>query len=326
MAYLCLVVSNGMHLFSGERAQAEISLLSFSGRFILVSSLQALLFTYSLITLIDARYVTKKRVFGQLALILLFHLPVTIALAIKNTGYIKVSIYFFSGFYVFLLCYYTHLFRAKVKEFTWASNNFFSDDESQRIKWVKAIFYIAMFPIGLWALVVVLFPQIVLIETLFAIMCIFLYFYFGVGYINYLTDFFVLEPVVIRNPEPAQKVENSIVEKDASRDLEQKLACWINEKGFIKGGITINELAMQLDTNRTYLSNYINSHKNMNFNNWLNFLRIEEAMLIMKNNPDISLSSLASQLGYVNQSAFSRQFSAITGISPSLWRKNHSFT
>jgi len=322
MAYLCLVVSNSIHLFQGERILAEINLLSFSGRFILVSSLQALLFTYSLITLIDARYVTQKRVLGQLALIFIFYLPLSIALNIKNPIFIEISIYFFSAFYVFLLFYYISLFRTKIKQFIKASDDFFSGNEKQRIRWVKTIFYIAMCPIGWGALLVVLFPHIVLIETIFAIMCIFFYFYFGVGYINYLTDFFVLEPIVAGSSESI-KVEDDITEENGFEDLNQKLERWTNNKGFTKGEITISELALQLKTNRTYLSNYINSSKNMNFNRWLNSLRIEEAKNRMKENPDTPLSELASQLGYVNLSSFSRQFSAIVGISPSHWRKSN---
>ena len=59
--------------------------------------------------------------------------------------------------------------------------------------------------------------------------------------------------------------------------ISQKLNAWEFRKEYLQTGITIIKMAKALGINRTYLSNYINDTYAMNFNNWLNGLRIEEA-------------------------------------------------
>lgn len=321
IAYLCLVFSNIMHLMMGKRDLTDFSLMNFSARFVFVASLQALLFTYSLITLIDARYVTQNRVLKQLAFISIFYVPALAGMITNNGEVLQIGVYFFSAYYAFLLFYYTYVFRKKEKQFHRASDNFFSDDETRRVQWVQTIFYIAVFLIGIWALAVVVFPKEEWLESLFSIVCIFVYFYFGVKYINYIPDFYVLQPVVLCPDE--KEADDSTTETSCNDgNLTQRLQQWVENKSFTQNGINISDLATQLNTNRTYLSNYINSREGVNFNTWLNRLRIEESKAMLLSNPDISFSELSSNLGYPNQSVFSRQFSVVEGITPSAWRKN----
>jgi AraC-like DNA-binding protein len=60
---------------------------------------------------------------------------------------------------------------------------------------------------------------------------------------------------------------------------------------------------------------------NRTFREWINFLRIEEAMHLLTEHPDMTVSEIALRTGFASQSHFGQQFRAITGSSPSNWRK-----
>jgi len=282
----------------------------------IIPSFQALLFTFSLITLLDAAYVTKKRLWAQLIPLLLLS-ALTISGVAMNISWLILGLaYIFPAYYVYQLIYYTILFVKKYRKFEFDVNNFFSDNEIRRVRWVRTIFFISL-GIGVWALLFTLplgpLPKI--FDLAFILVCMMFYFYLAVRYLNYVHDFHTLGVVVASVPslEP--------LEIPAKNDFKQRLDKWVSSKLFVKQGITIKELAEQLYTNRTYLSNYINSTHKVSFSQWLNSLRIEEAQKRIMDNPNISLKDLTLDLGYKEQSTFSKQFFIVTGLTPSEWKK-----
>jgi YesN/AraC family two-component response regulator len=93
-------------------------------------------------------------------------------------------------------------------------------------------------------------------------------------------------------------------------------------KGYLKQGITINDVAAQIGTNRTYLSNLINAKKLKHFNSWVNELRVEEAKRIMAEHPELNIGDVSEMVGYSEQSNFTHHFTETTGVPPHKWRKN----
>ena len=104
--------------------------------------------------------------------------------------------------------------------------------------------------------------------------------------------------------------------------IEEKIRVWKKAGGMLRIGVTILDLSKDIGVNRTYLSHYINSRYESNFNHWINGLRIEEAQKRILEHPEISLMELAEQVGYSDMAHFSKQFKQIVGIPPSVWKKN----
>lgn len=104
--------------------------------------------------------------------------------------------------------------------------------------------------------------------------------------------------------------------------IKDRLGEWVQEKGFLNPRLTIIELCKIIGINRTYLSNYINHTYGLNFNLWINHLRIEEAKLLMVHPPKRNLSEIAERIGFTDLAHFSKQFKLQEGVSPSEWRKN----
>lgn len=93
---------------------------------------------------------------------------------------------------------------------------------------------------------------------------------------------------------------------------------------FLTKGITLSSLAKDFNTNSTYLSEVINSYKEMNFATFLNHLRIEYAIKQLikdKKFRSYKISAIAEILGYNNEQAFSIAFKKKTGTTVSIFIK-----
>ncbi|NDW17979.1 AraC family transcriptional regulator [Dysgonomonas sp. 216] len=136
---------------------------------------------------------------------------------------------------------------------------------------------------------------------------------FFVRYINYP---YIFNKVIIPKEVPIINTNEDIIQKNLSQLVEQ----WIDSKAYIEPNITIISVANTLGTNRTYLSAYINNNMHVNFNAWINILRIEDAKILLKDNPELSMADIAANLGYADHSSFCRQFKKYTDLSPTAWQ------
>ena len=130
-----------------------------------------------------------------------------------------------------------------------------------------------------------------------------------VNYFNKISDTFPLEA-------------DNILPKTTLIIIERNLPIFLNEKQFTQAGITIDDAAKTLGTNRGSLSKYINSVRNKSFSQWINELRIEYSKTLMRENPLLSLDEIAADSGFFDRSHFAKHFTQNTGIAPSVWRKN----
>lgn len=107
-----------------------------------------------------------------------------------------------------------------------------------------------------------------------------------------------------------------------SPDNLQRLDDWLLHKGYRHSGITIRQLAVDIGTNRFYLSQYINQKHGCNFSEWINRMRVEDAKAMIGENPDITIEEVAITLGFSSGSYFSKIFTKAAGISPGSFRKS----
>lgn len=124
------------------------------------------------------------------------------------------------------------------------------------------------------------------------------------------------------------KSSNSF-EKNIEKSEElyyQIIELFERKKIFLEKDITINKLAEILGSNRTYISNVINSKGNMSFVKLLNQYRVREAkrMLIDDSNNMFTLDAIGKTCGFNSTSTFNRVFKNETGLTPSFYVKNKS--
>ena len=112
------------------------------------------------------------------------------------------------------------------------------------------------------------------------------------------------------------------IPKETENALVQKLTQFENSKHFTKQDMSLAMLASQFDTNTKYLSEVINTHKNKNFNSYINELRINYIIDKLKNNNKYSqykISYLAEESGFSSHSSFATVFKSVTGIPPTVF-------
>ena len=95
--------------------------------------------------------------------------------------------------------------------------------------------------------------------------------------------------------------------------IKDRLEEWVESKGFLNSRFTIIELCKIIGINRTYLSNYINNTYGLNFNLWINHLRIEEAKQLMGQTPKRSLSEIAERIGFTDLAHFRKESLRLNG-------------
>lgn len=113
--------------------------------------------------------------------------------------------------------------------------------------------------------------------------------------------------------------KKNIILKETEEQILNKLKKFESSRRFINKDISLAVLAGQLDSNTKYLSEIINTHYNVNFNTYINKLRINYIIEKLKTDPNFinyKISYLAENCGFSSHSSFATVFKSITGISP----------
>ncbi|MDV3882836.1 AraC family transcriptional regulator [Elizabethkingia anophelis] len=111
----------------------------------------------------------------------------------------------------------------------------------------------------------------------------------------------------------------STMSEEVYKDLQDKLEKFEKEKQFLEKGMTLNKLANIFETNSTYLSQFINETKSMNFSRYLDILRINYITQLMYENEkylNYTIQSLSDECGIASRQNFSDLFQEINGLRP----------
>lgn len=102
--------------------------------------------------------------------------------------------------------------------------------------------------------------------------------------------------------------------------MQEKEARWRARGGYRTKGVTIEQAAREIGTNRSYLSKYLNEVRQMTFYEWVAQMRIQEAQSLMLADRNMPIEQIAGEVGFTSQSTFSSTFKKQVGISPNAWR------
>ncbi len=123
---------------------------------------------------------------------------------------------------------------------------------------------------------------------------------------------------IIKNLVPILKSTQADKIKAGLKNFEDTLL-------FTEENITLKSLALQVGTNSSYLSKYINDEKSENFSVYINDLRINHVLKLLYSSQKIrtyTVSALAKEVGFSNPKSFSNHFKRITGLSVTYFIKN----
>jgi AraC-like DNA-binding protein len=323
-AYLFFALINGVEYAFRDAAGNNIPLTQTVT--LAVAFSQSFLFTWALIALLNVQWMERRRFLWELTLVLTFITAVFAACFACPAARFHTVLYGLILLYVFQLIRYTRLFISNYRRFGRKMDNYFSDSEAGRLRWVAFSFYAAL-AVGVLALLTALFSSDLSALLLTIVPVWFFYTFFGIRFLNYAFRFHFIETAVEDAPPVADAPTTDSPDAECTRAfdaLEKKLKTWVVNKQFTRQGITIDMLAAELYTNRNYLSSYINRYRKQTFREWINELRIEEAKKMLLQHPKLNIHEIALRTGFANNSNFGRQFLKQTGLSPKKWRENQS--
>ena len=93
------------------------------------------------------------------------------------------------------------------------------------------------------------------------------------------------------------------------------------DKPFTRPRLSIEDVSRETGLPKRKISQYTNQADD-NFCSWINKLRIEEAVAMLRDSHDISITEIADAVGFCDLPAFSRSFKKIKGTSPSAFRSD----
>ncbi|MBN1497089.1 MAG: AraC family transcriptional regulator [Spirochaetes bacterium] len=95
------------------------------------------------------------------------------------------------------------------------------------------------------------------------------------------------------------------------------------DKVFCDEDLGLKRLSDMLSISPHQLSEFLNKHLNISFNDYVNKYRVAEAIDLMQAQPDRAIASICFSVGFNSKSAFYEAFAKFVGISPARYRKKH---
>lgn len=315
VAYLFFAAVNAAeYLFSGSTSDVPlIRTITLA-----IAASQAFLFTFAMLALLEVRFPGWRSILREAAPALVLIAAVFTVYTVSSEKCFDVAFWIFAGVYALLLVRYTMLFLRNYRRFRRRMENYYSDNEADRLRWVAFSFYAAL-AIGIGALVTSIFISTTSALAFTVVFDLF-YLFSAVRFINYAHRFSTIEEAM-ENDTEGDAVQQQLLPAAIVKGIETALKSWTDARLFLTPGIKIGDVSQYAGTNVKYLSLYINKYMGHSFHEWIGGLRIREAKRLMTDHPDMTVGEIARRVGISDKSNFIRQFTKLTRFSPNAWRQ-----
>ena len=116
-----------------------------------------------------------------------------------------------------------------------------------------------------------------------------------------------------------QKTQLNGINLEAIHQRLQELM--LEQKLYRDEELRLSSLAEELLISPNQLSRILNERYNKNFNEFINYYRIEESKKLLLDDPQRTILSIAFEVGFNSKATFNSQFVRFTGMTPSEFRK-----
>lgn len=208
----------------------------------------------------------------------------------------------------FLWCYaWTIVFVGWVKvrrRIKYIHDNFSNIDHID-VAWLKSVFAFVIVTQLAW-----LFTSLyatVLVDIVYYLSIILLW----LMVLHYSWDFRPIDEELEHASHADTKSSASVIREGALEQLVEELQL------YLKKNLTLTDLAVAMNSNRTYVSNYLSQVRGQTFYDYINQLRIERVSVpLMREHPEYTLEYVAAESGFASISTFRRAFVKLMGQTP----------
>ena len=215
---------------------------------------------------------------------------------------------------------------------------YYDEEENNKMKWIRFC-YVMMMLTEMFVLVYMLLPRGFM--KVYTIWYVLFMLYFSANFISFLgsnkllLDAFayktlsgqeIMERIQRRKrmkqgAKDAQPLDSIITEQEMNK-IQHALDKWVKEKRYREYDKTREQIAKELKTTKEMLHMFFVTRMSVDFKTWRTRLRIEEAKVLLLENPEMSINIVAELSGFSDRSNFHRQFTKIVGCSPKQWRES----
>ena len=162
--------------------------------------------------------------------------------------------------------------------------------------------------------------------TVMAVVLIYSMGYFGLRQPAIFTGALAAQPAAVQagHDLAEEKYRRSGLDKETSRVFLDELTRHMQaNKPYLEGDLVLPQLAQQLGISANYLSQVINEQLQVNFYDFINGYRVEEARGLMRNagQKKANILNIALDSGFNSKSAFYKAFKKATSMTPTQYRK-----
>ena len=138
---------------------------------------------------------------------------------------------------------------------------------------------------------------------------------FAACFINYGLSAPVILPAIYQEAPTEERAEEQ--NEEGTSKLEQ----WIRNKGYLNNETAIVEIARQSDLTVEQFHRYFRDVVGEDFRTWRLRRRIDEAKLLMTEQPELPIIQIVKMIGFNDRSFFYKQFLRFTGESVLEYRR-----
>lgn len=236
-------------------------------------------------------------------------------LTIQRIIFIASRLIFTFQIFIFLI-----LGRKLVLQYNSRIANFYSDLESKTIGWVKLLLY-SFFVTSSMSIIFNLIGRSVFSGSIFLLLipsAIFSVLLFIIGFLGYMQNYTVIDLVA----DEQDQADLSMKEYNQAQLKVNLLDLFVNQEIFKNRDLKITLVSQYLQTNRTYVSNLINTEFKCTFSEFVNQYRVIEAkkQLADSKHQNYSLDYISEASGFGSIHSFIRIFKEHEGITPGKYR------
>ncbi|MEW7278241.1 helix-turn-helix transcriptional regulator [Aquimarina sp. 2201CG1-2-11] len=152
---------------------------------------------------------------------------------------------------------------------------------------------------------------------------------YGIILASVFLFYYVLYKLIIAPKDVLPKSDNSkyktssLNAKNINANKSELLRLMTEEKLFKNSKITVDDIAKRLNIPRQHLSEILNVHMKIGFQDLLNQYRVEEFIECLQNETykNYTLLGIANEVGFSSKSSFNTTFKKLKGMTPSQYKK-----
>lgn len=282
--------------------------------------LSTIMVGFSFISLLNEKYMNRKRTVTHLSFWAVISTIVWLSVAFLPRSVSIWVLIFAAGWLFVYVGRLSWVFFKTYRNAVQKIQNYHSDDVDGFIRWVsKSVFFTIV--MGLLCSVMAFAPKWMI--TIYLTVSIPFFYYIFVCFLDYLIYYEMVDDAI----EEESEIETSNIQTDKTltyEQIEEKLQDWIAAKGYLQSKINMGDIALQIGSNRSYLSSFINTKYGCTYYKWIALLRTQEAKKLLIDQPELTIPQIAEKAGFSSNTHFTTLFTKEEGLPPAQWREKHT--